>query len=75
MFCNQLRGNLHHIVVSQNVNLGLHPHQIVVWFDAKELSEVAKSQWGVCFQTEIWEVMCRGQVATLTGTHTKYSLV
>lgn len=50
-------------------------HQVVVWFDAKELPEVAKRQRGVCFQTEIWVVMRRGQVAALTATHAKCSLV
>lgn len=40
--------------------------QIVIGFDAKQLSEVAKGQWGVRFQTEIWEVMRWSQVAALT---------
>lgn len=42
-------------------------NQIVIWLDAKQLSEVAKGQRSVCFQTEIWEVVCGSKVATLTG--------
>lgn len=44
----------------------VHTNQIVVRFDAKQLSEVAKGQRSVCLQTEIWEVMCWSQVAALT---------
>lgn len=49
----------------------LNTHQIVIGFDAEQLSEVAKGQRGVCFQSEIWVVMCRSQVAALTREQTK----
>lgn len=47
----------------------MHTNQVVVWFDAKQLSEVAKGQRCIRFQTEIREVMCWSQVAALTGEH------
>lgn len=47
--------------------MSVHAHQVVVWFDAKQLPEVAEGQRGVRFQTEIWIVVCWRQVAALAG--------
>ena len=49
-----------YIILNQNDedNVDLHTNQIVIGFDPKQLSEVAKGQWCICFQTKIWEVMC-----------------
>ncbi len=58
------------MVQNQN-NESQNTDQIVIWFDAEQLSEVAKGQRCVRFQTEIWEVMCWSQVAALAGEKTK----
>jgi len=51
----------------QSDGVSFHTDQIVVWLDAKQLPEVAEGQRRVRLQTEIWVVMCWGQVAALTA--------
>lgn len=46
-------------------------YQVVVWFDAEEISEVAECHRGVCFEAEIWVVVSWCQVAPLAGTSQK----
>lgn len=49
-------------------------HQIVVWPDPKQLSEVAEGHRGVGFKPEVWVVMGRCEVAAFavwkTGSET-----
>lgn len=61
-------------MMNERMMLGLilHTHQIVIRFDAKQLSEVTKSQRCVCFQPKIWVMMRWSQGAALTGKK-KYS--
>lgn len=42
-------------------------YHVVIWPDAKHLSEVAKGDWGVCFESEISIVVSRCQVTALTA--------
>lgn len=42
-------------------------HQVVVGFDAKQISEIAEGQRGVRLEAEVGVVMSRGQVASFTG--------
>lgn len=42
-------------------------HQVVVGFDAKQISEIAEGQWGVRLEAEVGVVVSRGQVASFTG--------
>ena len=42
-------------------------YQVVVGFDAEQISEVAEGQRGVGLEAEVWVVMSRRQVASLTG--------
>lgn len=50
-------------------------HQVVVRFDAKQFSEVSEGQWSVSLQPEIWEVMCRSQVAAITRQKIKNNVL
>lgn len=45
-------------------------HQIVVWPDAKQLSEVAEGNRGVGFKPEVWVMVGRCEVAAFTGWKT-----
>lgn len=42
-------------------------HQVIVWFDAEQISEVAERQRSVGLEAEIGVVVCRGQVASLAA--------
>jgi len=42
-------------------------YQVVVGFDAKQISEVAEGKRGVSLEAEVRIVMSWGQVASLTG--------
>lgn len=55
----------------QNEGVNMHTNQIVIRFDPKQLSEVAKGQRCICFQTEIREVMGWCEVAALTVGNVK----
>lgn len=46
---------------------GREPYQVVVWFDAEQISEVAEGQWSVGLEAEIGVVVRRGQVAALAA--------
>lgn len=56
-----------------NVRLArFESYQIVIRFDAKQIPEVAESQWGVRLEAEVRIVMRWGQVASLTGMCDEY---
>lgn len=55
------------------VSTRIKSYQVVVWFDAEQIPEVAESQWGVRLEAEVRVVMSWGQVASLTGMCSKYS--
>lgn len=54
------------------VSARFESYQIVIWFDAKQIPEVAESQWGISLEAEVGIVMCWGQVASLTGMCDEY---
>lgn len=42
------------------------PHQVVIWPDPKQLSEVAEGHGGVGFEPEVWVVMGWSEVTAFT---------
>lgn len=42
-------------------------YQVVIWLDAKQISEVAKSQGGVRLEAEVWVMVGWGQVASFAA--------
>lgn len=44
----------------------MRAHQVVVWPDPKQLSEVAEGHRGVGFKPEVWVVMGWCEVAAFT---------
>lgn len=47
-------------------------YQVIIWFNAKQISEVAESQGSVGLEAEVGVVVCRGQVASLAGMCEKH---
>lgn len=47
--------------------VGVSTHQVVVWPDAKQFSEVTESNRSIGLKTKVTVVMSRGQVAAFTG--------
>lgn len=48
-------------------------YQVIIWFNAKQISEVAESQGSVGLEAEVGVVVCRCQVASLAGMCEKHS--
>lgn len=51
----------------------IESYQVIIWFNAKQISEVAESQGSVGLEAEVGVVVCRGQVASLAGMCEKHS--
>lgn len=54
-------------IINSYVSDSCKSYQVVVWFDAEQIPEVAESQRGVGLEAKVWIVMCGGQVASLTA--------
>ena len=55
------------IVVNMESILGVSTHQVVIWPDAKQFSEVTEGNRSIGLKTKVTVVMSGGQVAAFTG--------
>lgn len=66
MHCHKLK-DWRDAQVEQMTTGWISSYQVVVWFDPKQVPEVAKCQRGVGLEAEVGVVVSWSQVAALTG--------